>query len=146
MATIEQLFYIKDSKNQYLREFSVNAGRVNKTFVNTRSEARAFNTLAVAESFNDYPQLQETIIQVEIDIDTVNLEDTTGTSHWIIMDDKGFYLQVFGVTDGVYTKCFNEDFTVRRRFSTLVEAEALNSNPKLQGIIAKVTETVVIQP
>ena len=146
MATIEQLYYIKDSKSQYLREFSVNAGRINKTFVNTRSEARAFNTLAVAESFNGYPQLNETIVQVEIDIDTVNLEDTTGTSHWIILDDKGFYLQVFASTDGVYTKCFNEDFTVRRRFSTLVEAEALNSNPKLQGIIAKVTETEVVQP
>lgn len=146
MATIEQLYYIKDSKNQYLREFSINAGRINKSFVNTRSEARAFNTLAIAESFNDYPQLNETIIQVEIDIDTDNLEDTTGTSHWVIMDDKGFYLQVFGVTDGIYTKCFNEDFTVRRRFSTLVEAEALNSNPKLQGIIAKVTETEVVQP
>lgn len=146
MATIEQLFYIKDSKNQYLREFSVNAGRVNKTFVNTRSEARAFNTSAIAETFNNYPELQETIIQVEIDIDTVNLEDTTGTSHWVIMDDKGFYLQVFALSEGFYTKCFNEDFSVRRRFSTLVEAEALNNDPKLQGIIARVSETEVIQP
>ena len=76
----------------------------------------------------------------------LTLDDATGTSHWVILDDKGFYLQVFGATDGVYTKCFNEDFTVRRRFSTLVEAEALNNDPKLQGIIAKVTETEVIQP
>lgn len=145
MAAIEQLYYIKDSKNQYLREFTINAGRINKTFVNSRSEARAFNTLTVAQTFNNYPELNETIIQVEIDIDTVNLENTTGTSHYIILDDKGFYLQVFGATDGIYTKCFNEDFTVRRRFSTLVEAEAVNNDPKLLGVIAKVTETEVIQ-
>ena len=146
MIIVQEVYYIKDNRDQYLREFSVNAGRINKTFVNIREQARAFLTLELAETFNDYPELSETIVKYEVQIDTDNLEDTTGEAEWVILDDQNFYLQVFNLSEGLYTKCFNEDFTVRRRFTTLASAESLNANPKLGGIVAKVTEVEVVQP
>lgn len=144
MILLNEVYYIKDAQGQYLKNFTVNAGVVHKLFTNLKTDARAFINLVTAEEFNSRPELGETIVRNQVTIDLDNLEEPFPESGdtWCILDSEEMLLQVFALSEGMMTKTFTQDYTIRRKFTTLETAETLNAHPLLQENVGRVTEGV----